>query len=436
MLVTLFLSFFLHSTPTFASELLKVATLNFNDEMTPEDTHSEMRDLRFQSMTEWIQNNQPDIVFIEEGWSYHNYPSVVAPLAEATGYSYTYRLTMGVNGILLDSNGVLVKNTFRWDEKYDYKLAHSSASLGNGKTWIVSLGSSSWGIGGRVTSPAGNPLYLYATHLIASTDAQRADSLVSLHQGIEGEIVGNGESAAQANIFIAGDFNSDPGSAVLNQILNLGYKDTFDLAHPGMTTQAACTLCSNPLTTEFNPMTIAPGQLPAQNEESGNDRIDYIIAKSPKATVLASTLIFTERQNGIWMSDHFGVMSTILLGDTATTPSAVSVPNPVRDRSQPGELSQVIEVTDQNFHCDQDGCAHELPQINASSDTGVTFVNHTSHRFRIEIDGDTDIFPREYTLVLKGKVASFYFAKGAHPYRFTVYRTLSKKKLTGFIQTH
>ena len=408
--------------------------------MTPEDTHFQIRDLRFQAMTEWIQNNQPDIVFIEEGWSYHNYPSVVIPLAEATGYSYTYRLTMGVNGILLDSNGVLVKNTFHWDEKYAYKLAHSSPSLGNGKTWIVSLGSSSWGVGGRVTTPAGNPLYLYATHLIASADSDRADALVSLHHGIEGEIAYNGESADQANIFIAGDFNSDPVSSVMSQILPLGYQDTFDHAHPGMTTQAACTLCSNPLTTEFNPMTIAPGQLPAQNTESGNDRIDFIIAKSPKVTTLASSLIFTERMNGIWMSDHFGVMSTVLLGDSTTPPSGTPpippVPNPVRDRKQTGEPSQVIEVTDQNFNCDQAGCAHELPQINASSDTGVTFVNHTSHRFRIDITGDKDIFPREYTLVLKGKVASFYFAKGSNPFRFTVYRNLSKKKLTGFIQTH
>jgi hypothetical protein len=434
MLVGLLLSFFLNPTISHSAELLKIVALNFNDEQVPEDPQSEIRDIRFQVMSDWIKSNQPDIVFIAEGWNYHGYPSVVIPLAEATGYRYTYRLTMGVNGILLDSDGVLVKNTFHWDEEMSFKLPHSSASLGDGKTWIVSLGASSWGVGGRVTTPAGNPLYLYATHLIAKTDAQRGDGIMGLHAGIEGEISDRGESIDKSNIFIAGDFNSDPVSAVMNGILGLGYRDTFEIAHPGMTTVEACTLCTNPLSPNFNPMTIAPGQLPAQNTESGDDRIDYILMKSPKATVLASTLIFTETVNNIWMSDHSGVMSTVLLGDDAGTPP--SVPNPVRDRKTVGEPSQIIEITDKNLNCDQDGCQHELPQINAASATGVTFVNHSSKSVRVEIDGAAQIFPRNYSLILKDKVASYFFEKGANSFRFWVYRTLSKKKLTGSIQTH
>lgn len=435
MLLGLLFSFILGTNFSHASELIKVASWNFNSEVVPEDRASALREHRFEALVNWVNAQSPDIIFIEEGWNFRGYPTVAIPLADAVGYELTYRLTMGLNGFLLDSNAVLIKKGFHFDETHNFKLPHHAPTIGNGSSWIVSLGATSWGVGGRITTPKGNPVYAYATHLIASKEAERADDLQGLHALIEQEITDRGENPAEASIVIAGDFNAHPESSVLSSILEKGYADTFAGAHPSYSPEEACTECSDPTSPLFNPLTIGPGEFPAQNDINGNEHIDYVLVKAKNYLPLASTLIFTEPMNGVWMSDHYGVMSTFLFGLKGDD-LVQAIANPERDETRPREASQIVEVTDDNLTCDEDGCWHDLPDLLASTATGVTYINHSTHKIKVVINGDADIWPRNFAKLPPGKVAAFFFGSGAHHFDYEISRPLSRKKLFGSVDTH
>lgn len=434
MLFGVLISLFFQLNVSHAAEVIKVASWNFNSEVVPEDKNEDLREIRFQALLDWVQKESPDIIFIEEGWNFRGYPSIVIPLGRAIGYEYTYRLTMGLNGFLLDSNGILIKKGFKWDEKYNFELPHHAPSIGNGSGWIVSFGSTSWGIGGRITSPAGNPIYAYATHLISSKESDRAEDVFGLHQRIEKEIIGRGEKPADANIIIAGDFNAGLKSSVLIGMRDLGYSDTFADAHPDMNAEDTCTECSDPESLNFNPVTIAPGQFPTQNDINGNEHIDYVMMRSKTYTPLASTLIFTEPLNGVWMSDHYGVMSTFLLGKNEG--ALPQIANPLRDRTRSSEPSQVIEITDETLICDQDGCQHHLPEVKASTASGLTFINHSRRKVHVTVSGDARIWPRNFAIIPPGKANAFFFEEGQHQLTYSVWRPLSRKKVFGTVQTH
>ncbi|NDG85796.1 MAG: endonuclease/exonuclease/phosphatase family protein, partial [Proteobacteria bacterium] len=222
------------SAPSQAGELIKTVNLNFNSETVPEDIHSALRDRRFPAMVAWIKQQSPDILFIEEGWNYRGTPSIVKSLGQALGYSWHYRLTMGLNGLILDSNGVLLKPGFTFEEKSIVKLAHPSPTLGNGSTWIVSLGATSWGVGGRIRTPQGHLVHAYATHLIGKTESDRRDQIESLHEAIVNGIRNSGASPDDSRILIAGDLNADPDTSVMKLMESLGYQDTFKQAHPAV----------------------------------------------------------------------------------------------------------------------------------------------------------------------------------------------------------
>lgn len=434
MLISILLSILFQAPASFSAEMIKVASWNFNSEVVPEDKAEALREIRFQGLLKWVKQESPDIIFIEEGWNFRGYPSVVIPLAAMIGYEYTYRLTMGLNGFLLDSNGVLIKKGFHWDEKYSYELPHHAPTVGNGTGWIISLGATSWGIGGRITTPAGLPLYAYATHLISSKESDRADDLMGLHEKIKKEILNRGEDVDQASVLIAGDFNAGPETEVISRIKAAGYSDTFAEVHPGVTEDESCTECSDPTSPYFNPVTIGPGQFPAQNDINGNEHIDYVMMRSKNYTPLASTLIFTEPYNGVWMSDHAGVMSTFLLGKNEGP--LPQVPNPVRDAVRPSEASQIVEITDDTLVCDADGCQHEMPELKASTASGLTFINHSHRKVHVTVTGDARIWPRNFEALPPGKSTAFFFEEGAHSLVFSVWRPLSRKKLFGTVATH
>ena len=421
---------------TLAAEVLKTASLNFNSEAVPEDTHSRLRDKRFMAATAWIRENQPDIIFIVEGWNYRGFPSIIKALAMATGYDYTYRLTMGVNGLMLDSNGVLIKPGHRFADKQNFKLPHASMTIGDGQTWIISPGATSWGIGGKIITAGGNTVYAYATHLIGADQAKRSDQLIGLHRMIEKEIQDSGESVDKAKILIAGDLNESPASPAVGNLKAIGYQDSFLSAHPEAAAiePIVCTFCSDPTTENFNPMSIAPNQVPAQNVIEGDNRIDYILSHGPGMKVLASSIAFTETLNGVWMSDHFGMKSTFVLGETDAASTPV-VANPYRDRTRSFPPSRVIEVTPDQLFCNRSGCSHSMGPLETPSATGVTFINSTKHMIHVDIEGTGRVWPSNFAFVGPGKVAAFFFDEGSGQYSFDTHHLLSPKVLRGDLLT-
>jgi hypothetical protein len=210
-----------------------------------------------------------------------------------------------------------------------------------------------------------------------------------------------------------GDFNSPPDSPGVQELVERGYHNTFAEAHPGVN---ACTNCADPTAPMFNPLTIAPGQFPAQDTITPSEWIDYIWARGPNVTTLASTLTFTAPLDGVWMSDHYGVTSIVSVGDG---PAASPVPNPIIDRPDAGPDSQIVHVTNELMSCDTPECIHELGDMQVTAEKGMTFINDSGTSLRVECDSQGWVWPRNYAELDPGQAAAFFFTPG-YDYKFVV----------------
>jgi hypothetical protein len=389
------------------AQILKVLTLNFNAEPVPEDHGYALRDPRLAGIVDWIEQNDPDIVAIEEGWNYRDSPSVIKTLAEAVGYDYTYRISMGAPLVLYSSEGILAKKKFNLSQREDFELAHSAPWIGDGKTWVVIFGGVSWSVGARLTLDDGSPLYAFSGHLVGSDQSQRDDQIAGMDQSARRKVAENDEDWDQARVLLMGDFNSSPGSPGTSRLAAAGYHDTFGEAHPGLD---LCTNCTDPNGYLFNPMTLGPGQFPAQDAAGPGTRIDYVWARGPGISTLASTLTFTAPVNGVWMSDHYGVTSWISVGDDASAPPP---PNAIVDSQDPPGPTTVLNVTDELMSCDTPHCIHDLPDQQVSAARGVTVTNGSKTSLRVECDSPAHVYPRNWADLDPGQTASFFYTPGA-----------------------
>ncbi len=419
--------------PSFAQtpgQVLKVLQLNFNSEMVLEDGDYHIRDRRFTAMVQWINDNKPDIVFIEEGWNYRGFYSITEALALATNYDFAYRVGMGVPLMIADSDGLLVRKGLGLSQTDNFTLPHSGMSFGKGNGWVLSLAANSYAVGGRITLQDGSPMYVYATHLISNADAQDVEAI---HADVVKQAKRRFEGVDHLQVLIAGDFNSIPSDPGPKSLINLGYHDTYADAHAGVSSQPeACTSCDDPTSVYFNPMTISPGLFPKQATLSPDHRIDYIFALGPKIKTLASTVVFNQPENHVWMSDHYGVLSTIAVGGNA--PAGVKYPNPMRDVVR-GDHSLVIHLNDTNLTCDQvEKCTTQFPDAVISAAKGITFINDTGKKVKVTVNGKGHVWPRKYTTLKKTEATTFYFSPG-ETHRFVAQIPLSRKKLVGTIQS-
>ncbi len=407
-------------------QVLKILELNFNSEVVLEDGDYRFRDRRYDAIIQWINDNNPDIVMIAEGWNYHGFFSIVQALALAVNYDYTYRVGMGIPFVLADSDGILVKKNLKLDQTQGFKLPHSGASIGNGQGWVAPLGANSYAVGGRITLQDGSSVYVYATHLISKGGA---DDPNAIHAAIVKQAEDNGEDVNHIQAIVAGDFNTTPTEPASTALIAHGYRDTYADAHPDLSsTEEACTNCMVPTSQYYNPMTIAPGLFPAQATLGGNDRIDYIFTLGQNTHTLASTVAFTHTLNDLWMSDHYGVVSSIVVGGDA--PASTIFPNPTRD-SVTDEHALVIHLTDENLTCDQvSKCTTEFPDSEISAAKGITFINDTSHKVRITINGSGQVWPRNHDVIKKNQATAFYFTPGEE-HSFIAKRVNTRKKLVG-----
>jgi len=425
------LGIFMNVAPAHAgnSQPLKVLTLNFNAEVLPEDGNYHFRDRRFAEITKWITEQDPDVVFFVEGWNYHQYSSVIQAIAEAVGYDYHYRLTMGFPGLLYDSDGVIAKKKYQMSQRQNKKLPHSAPSIGDGVSWVIVTGGVSQAVGARLNLEDGTPMYVYSGHLIGKTQAQRDDQISAMNTVVRKHVERNGEDWSHSNVLLGGDFNSTPDASGIKALQENGYHETFGEAHPGST---ACTLCNEPQTAEFNPMTIAPGQYPAQNKPGTNDRIDYIFARGPTVQTLSSTITFTNTLSGIWMSDHYGVFSTISLGSRL---QLGGVPNPIQDNPVDSNSSYYLGLKNTDFNCaGKDECWSGLAAVQGSAMKGLTIFNDGSHSIKIQISGKGQIFPTNNTKLEPGEITSFFFEPGKH-YQYNIVQNGSERGLSGAFTT-
>jgi hypothetical protein len=70
-------------------------------EVTPSDHDFAMRDPRYNTINNWITENDPDIIFLQEAWNYRGTPCVALSIAKAMGYDVAYRIAEGAPGLLL-----------------------------------------------------------------------------------------------------------------------------------------------------------------------------------------------------------------------------------------------------------------------------------------------------------------------------------------------
>ncbi len=394
---------------------LKVLTLNFNAEIVVEDQSHFIRDHRFQALVDWIQQNDPDLVFIVEGWNFHQAASVIPELAKAVGYDVHYRLSMGIPGLVMDSDGILVKKKFNLRDPSADLLPHSTWSLGDGIHWLFTPGTVSRAVGGLLTLEDGSPLFAYSAHLVASSQPQRDDQILALDEIVKTHALKQGMDPKKVNVLLAGDFNSEPNALGIQKLVQeRGYVDVFKVMHPEIET---CTYCADPNSPNFDPMTNAPGQFPPQNTPDHNQRIDYIFAKggdlkgSRDVTTLvplAATLTFTSTINQVWMSDHFGIAATLSFN---AEPPPRPWPNALNDRVTSPQAPLFIKINDPLFSCDGLECTRELPPLQGTAEKGLVVFNQSHQILKITLNGPSTILPKKHALLLPGKIASFYFGE-------------------------
>ena len=389
---------------------IKVLSLNFNSENVPNDSNSLVRDLRFNALNRWISENEPDIVFIQEGWDYRGDPSIAVSVGRAMGYDVAYRLEMGLPGYLLDSDAVLTRKSLGMTGERDLKLPHSAPEIGNGKTWIIEFGKVSYAVGVKLALANGEPLYAYSTHLIASSASDRADQARAIDVDARMRAKADGLDWNKAHVIIGGDFNSAPGDPGPVLLAGLGYQDSFAAVHPG---DMSCSDCASLSFPYFNPISIGAGLVPSQTGENTSMRGDYVFGRSPSFKALASTLMFTTPYDGVWMSDHYGVMT--LFGDG----TVLQPPNPVHDNADPIPEAEVMPISTDLFLCadpwNNNGnpagpdCAVRLPEISVNGPRGAVFKNESDFYFEFVIDGPGKIFTSRTVALSPGEQASFSF---------------------------
>jgi endonuclease/exonuclease/phosphatase family metal-dependent hydrolase len=399
---------------------LKVLSLNFNAEIFLSDRDQRIQAMRIPRILQWIRQNDPDVVLIQEAWSFHADPSVALTLGRALNYDVAYRLDMGAPGFMYDSVAILAKKSLHMSEEKDIVLPHSAKFSGDGKTWVIVTGAVTVAVGVVVRLPDGTPVWVYTSHLGGANDAERKDQLTAMDQAIRGHVAQDHADWNTAHVIAGGDLNSYPDYPSIQYMKSQGYEDTWAAAHPELvSTGDEITDCGDPTSAYFNPFAIGAGMFPSQNDPGSRacGKIDYIFAHGPDHRTLASTVTFTSPTEGLWMSDHYGVLSTIAFdGDRPATLPA----NPARD-SAPLPATALLEITPKLLRCAwDDGCSKMLPERDAYTAKGLTVVNSAALTMRVGIYGPRAIVPYSNVALKTGEGASFSFLEpGEYRYRIT-----------------
>ena len=390
------------------TETLKILSFNFNSEATLADSDSSLRDARYGAIVDYLRKKSPDVILIQEGWNYRRDPSVAVTLSRELGYDLSYRVGMGAPFLFYDSNAILAKKELRMTEERDVKLPHSAGQIGDGKNGIFVLGRISYAVGAKLTLKTGQPIYIYSTHLIAQTDAEKRDQLATIDHEVRVQAKEDGFDPEHVEVVIAGDFNSSYGTRAIDYLQDRGYEDVIESIHPEF---RGCSFCGSPLDPHFNPMTIAPHLTPSQTVFE-NERDDWIFTRGPRLRILSANFVFnTPIPPGVWMSDHLGIASTLAFD--SEPPSAGE--SPLYESSvEPGPAT-ILNIDDQMLLSGKIGHG-ESNEIEVKSLRGLVISNLSSHKFTIQIQGPAPVLlgGKGITLYKGGNTALIFNRSGSY----------------------
>ena len=370
------------------SSKLKVFTLNFNSEIILVDNEFKLRDLRSARIIKWIKEQDPDVIFICEGWNTKTSPSVVEDIGKAIDYDFHYILNLGLPGFGNDSSGILCRKSLQMDSIITGNLSGSSFSIGDRKNWIIPFGVITSFVGCRIhvfdpETQQNVSVFCYGTHLLGNSAIQITDLL----QKIEIHIHSIEPESNYPNRLLMGDFNTSPDDPILmKEILPKNdWQDCWLISGDG---SSGNTFCSDPNSNTYNPFTLGAGQFPIQNIPLPNTRFDYIFLKSNDLESLCTEKVFESALEGVWMSDHAAVLSTFQLK------SKKNINHLIIDDA----LIQSLNP-------------EEMIQINITGLKGFTISNNTKessmHFQIIPKNKNNTVFPTNSVTIPPATVASF-----------------------------
>ena len=250
-----------NDAPAAASVVLKVGTFNV--------LHGfpgfENLEQRTQQVVDWITAVQPDLVAIQEAAQSGTMMNRGQIIADRTGYHWAWTVAAGVPGVFEEGPGVLSRAPIVASD--GIMLPHVVNTFGVRSATRVEIDTAV----GRVA--------MVSAHLGGDSPP---DVVINLDQATAAsDFLADVPATAH---FLGGDTNAEPdeaGMVYLRSILN----DAWMTANPG------------------DPGFTADSGAPSH-------RIDYVYVE-PSVEVQACELLFTTPVDGIYASDHLGVLCTV-----------------------------------------------------------------------------------------------------------------------------
>ena len=252
-------------------KVLRLWTFNLLNPSNPLASGADVH-TRTKIVVDAIKAEQPDMIAFQEVVQSGQVPNRARFIAGETGYHWEWHQTYS---IVLYDEGIAVLSRHPILETRTRKLPHKDLVLFD-----------RYVLGARVDTPAGE-VDFYCTHMTAGgSDSESADQAVEAWSFMSAESEG-------VPAFLAGDLNAEPDTAAMRFLRGDEPRDgkTGDLTDLWLATRP-----------EDPGFTISPG--------NPHDRIDYIYASTAAMESFepaSCRLIFDERVDGAFASDHIGV---------------------------------------------------------------------------------------------------------------------------------
>lgn len=382
---------------------LKVLSLNFNAEAN----NSEMKKRRFERFKKYIVDQDLDVIFIQETWQIENDPNLGVRAARELGLDVAYHFEDGVVGVRVTSTTILAKKYLNLRGIRAFKLPHSVPTVGNGTDTWVSLGETNILIGGTVTLNGGQVADVWTAHYMVANPQYRYDQARFSLEQMQQLVRDRGETWEKAWVFFGGDLNAEPSTPEMKMFREEAqFSDLWLKVHqddPGHT------ITNDVTDPEYNPMEHAANQLPSQLVMDTPSRIDYLYAHIPADYAVGVTRVMTSPLDGMWMSDHYGVLGTFDFDGEGV----IALPSADSDMAALGQPTY-IEITDENWR--------SLPsrlKLSAPSPRGFAVVNRADLKVEVVFTSNIgNIYNAGQAMLEPDNIVSFvFFGPGKHNFR-------------------
>lgn len=422
---------------------LKVVTLNMNSEPFLVDQNFLIRDIRFQSLINWIKTNDPDILLLQEVWNYRNTSSVVINLSKALGnYDCHQYLDLGIPFTIYDGNAVMVKKIHKMHSVMQQDLPGATPYIGDSKNWLMSFGPRCNVVGVKIfPNGSGHPddaTFVYCTHVLYSTPEYQQKRLVALSNYIQNHISSCGHDPKTANVIIGGDFNLEVSNIYMQDFVqDLNLTDCWtETTHDSQFNSQGITYSGDKSSKLFNPCIYGAGQFPNQSDEYGNIRIDLIFSRGDTVTPLESIVDFQYPIDHIFQSDHYGVVA--VFGNKKLFQNNYIATLSDSEKLDVLAIPQliVLKSNDDNDNAENNNNNNNNQVITVSNYKGLTVQNQSpsSQNVYVEIYGPGPIFSTNQVTLKVKKIATFTFLMpGTYTLNYAFSQT-SNVKITKTIQ--